>query len=189
MTVPLTSALDRALTVQFAVAWAGEAGEEPRLSWWRTDMASEFGGQDLFQRLMPASWRWAVLQAARKAAQRADKAGRQRLPVADEAYTIFFQGYELDEALEERLQDLKRTFPEPERALPGLREVLGTEWDRTAFAAWVGAQEAPETTTTPTGRLLKGAAPANLETRFNRLLGALAPLGDTYPLPYFRRNL
>lgn len=45
------SVLDGILTLQLAVAWAGEAGEEPRLRWWRTDLAGEFGGRDLFERL------------------------------------------------------------------------------------------------------------------------------------------
>jgi hypothetical protein len=47
-----------ALTVQLVVGWAGEAGENPRLGWWNTDLASEFGGEDLFRRLLPNSWRW-----------------------------------------------------------------------------------------------------------------------------------
>ena len=52
-----TSALDGALTAQLAVAWAGEKGEEPRLGWWRSDLASELGGEDLFRRLLPHTWR------------------------------------------------------------------------------------------------------------------------------------
>ena len=34
---------------QFAIAWNGEAGEERRLGWWRTDQYSEFGGEDDFR--------------------------------------------------------------------------------------------------------------------------------------------
>ena len=40
--------LDFVLTARIAAAWAGELGEEPRLGWWRTDLVSEFGGEDLF---------------------------------------------------------------------------------------------------------------------------------------------
>ncbi|GAB4568166.1 MAG: hypothetical protein Tsb0020_21310 [Haliangiales bacterium] len=42
------SEIDFALTAQIIIAWAGEGGEEPRLSWWRSDMVSEFGsdGED-----------------------------------------------------------------------------------------------------------------------------------------------
>ena len=64
------SELDAALTAQLVVAWAGEGGEEKRLGWWRCDLVSEFGGQDLFQRLLPSTWTWAVLQGAREAARR-----------------------------------------------------------------------------------------------------------------------
>ncbi len=71
-----SSELDRVLTAQLALAWAGESGEEPRLRWWRSDLASEFGGEDLFQRLLPHTWRWAVLQGAREAARRRDAEAR-----------------------------------------------------------------------------------------------------------------
>jgi hypothetical protein len=67
--------LDFALTAQLVVAWAGESGEEQRLGWWRTDLASEFGGEDLFRRLLPNSWPWATLQAVREAARRRDADG------------------------------------------------------------------------------------------------------------------
>ena len=69
--IPLSD-IDGLLTVQIAVAWAGEGGEEPRLGWWKSDLASEFGGHDLFKRLLPHTWEWAVLQAVREAARRRD---------------------------------------------------------------------------------------------------------------------
>jgi hypothetical protein len=73
LAVPASAAtLDMILTAQLAVAWAGEAGDPPRLKWWRTDLASEFGGEDLFKRLLPHTWRWAVLEGAREAARRRD---------------------------------------------------------------------------------------------------------------------
>ena len=65
-------ALDGVLTAQLVVAWAGEAGEPPRMKWWRTDLASELGGEDLFRRRLPHTWRWAVLEEAREAAGRSD---------------------------------------------------------------------------------------------------------------------
>ena len=64
-----TTDLDLALTAQIAVAWAGEGGEEPRLSWWQTDLVSEFGGEDLLRRLLPKTYPWAMLQAVREAEQ------------------------------------------------------------------------------------------------------------------------
>ena len=53
------SDLDHTLTIQLLVAWAGESGDPPRLGWWRTDMVSEYGGGDLFKRLLPNTWQWA----------------------------------------------------------------------------------------------------------------------------------
>jgi hypothetical protein len=55
LSAPTVAELDLLLTAQLAVAWAGEGhvGEEPRLGWWRSDLTSEFGGRDLFQRLLP----------------------------------------------------------------------------------------------------------------------------------------
>ena len=43
--------LDRILTAQILVGWAGEKGEEPRLGWWRTDLISEFVANGCFAML------------------------------------------------------------------------------------------------------------------------------------------
>ena len=59
------SDIDMALTSQLVVAWAGESGEDHRLGWWRCDLASEYGGEDLFRLLLPSTLRWAALQGAR----------------------------------------------------------------------------------------------------------------------------
>ena len=72
--VPL-SAIDFILTAQIAVGWAGEDGEERRLGWWRSDLAAEFGGEDLFKRLLPRTWQWALLQGVRDRRRRV--AGRR----------------------------------------------------------------------------------------------------------------
>jgi hypothetical protein len=117
--------LDHILTAQLAVAWAGEGGEEPRLGWWKTDLASEFGGEDLFARLLPATWPWAVLEGAREAARRADAAGRAQHHAPDRLLTLFHLGPELDERLSERLRDHKRSGTTPKDALPRLGALLG----------------------------------------------------------------
>jgi len=40
--------LDRILSFQVLVAWAGEGlSDPPRLSWWRTDMVDKGGGEYL----------------------------------------------------------------------------------------------------------------------------------------------
>lgn len=183
--IPL-SALDHVLTAQIAVAWAGEGGDEPRLGWWRTDLASEFGGEDLFRRLLPASWAWAVLQGAREAARRTDAAGRAAAHDPDRLVTLFRLGFELDERLDERLRDLKRAGRPPVEALPGLSVVLGRAWDASGFSQWVAAAGPTETVASPAGRRVTGDPPVQLEARVDRLVGALAPLGSAYPLPHYR---
>src|SRR5262245_65439951 len=99
--------LDGVLTAQLIVAWGGEAGEEPRLGWWRADLCSEFGGEDLFRRLLPHTWQWATLQGAREAARRLDAQARQKDHNPDRLLTLFSVGVEIDERLDERLRDLK----------------------------------------------------------------------------------
>src|SRR3954447_16703041 len=104
---PITRAdLDFVLTAQIALAWAGEAGEEPRLGWWRSDLTSEFGGEDLFRRLLPNTWRWATLQGAREAARRRDADIRSRDHDPDRILSLYRLGLEADERLDERLHEL-----------------------------------------------------------------------------------
>lgn len=192
-----TDALDRVLTAQIAVAWAGESGEEPRLGWWRTDLASEFGGEDLFRRLLPQTWRWAVLQAAREAARRHDLDLRRRSHDPDQLLTLFCLGAAVDVRLEERLVELKGGPADPADALPGLRDVPGladsdplhrTPFSPDRFAAWLASHGTAEPVSAPLGRRLPGAPPDAPDALVRRLLPALAPLGDAYPMPHFRHR-
>ena len=189
-TIATTSDLDLALTAQIAVAWAGEGGEEPRLSWWQTDLVSEFGGEDLLRRLLPKTYPWAMLQAVREAARRKDQELRAKASDPDQLVTLYRFGFELDEQIEERLQAHKRSGRSPLEALPGLVEVLGASlhepWSRPQFEKWVEAHSPVQTDAVPTGRLLKGAPPAGLDRAVQQLVAGLAPLGDGYPLPHFR---
>lgn len=182
-----TSTLDHVLTSQLAVAWAGEAGENRRLGWWRTDLVSEFGGEDLFRRLLPGTWRWAVLQGAREAARRRDAAGRAQDHDADRLISLFRLGSAIDERLDERLQDLKRSGQEPRDALPGLRELLMQQWQRGTFESWVRAHGEVDAAPVPAGRRLKGDVPNSLERATDELVAALHPLGLEYPLPHYRK--
>ena len=166
----------------------GEGGEEPRLAWWRTELASEFGGEDLFQRLLPNTWAWAVLQGAREAARRRDAAARSRDHDPDRLLSLFRLGFELDERIEERLLDLKRTGRPPAEVLPGLKDVLAEEWNADVFTEWVSAHRAVNAVTDPAGRRLRGDAPESLELLVEHLVGALAPLGGEYPLPHYRKK-
>jgi hypothetical protein len=179
--------VDGALTAQIVVAWAGESGEEKRLGWWRSDLVSEFGGEDLFRRLLPSTWRWAVLQGAREAARRTDAERRRQDHDPDRIVSLYNLGFELDERLAERFQDLKRAGQAPEDALPGLRDGIAINWNHDRFGDWARGHGEAETTTTPVGRLIKGDQPARLDHMVGRLLGALLPLDDNYPLPHFRR--
>jgi len=190
-TLRLNSELDRLLTAQIAVAWAGESGEEtPRLLWWRSDLVSEFGGYDLFRRLTPHTWRWAVLQAVREAARRRDAEIRAQAHNPDQIRSLYSLGFEIDERIEERLQDLKRSGREPLEALPGLADLLGDRpsWDRDRFADWIKAHGEADFETTPLGRRLKGAPPESLDLFVEKLVSALWPLSERYPLPHFRRS-
>ncbi len=193
--VPLSD-LDWLLTAQIAVAWAGEKGEKRRLGWWDCDLTSELGGEDLFQSLLPATWAWATLQAARAGATRRDAAMRALGPDPDAVLTLFFQGFFIDELAEERLRDLKGSGQSPLVALPGLGEVIPKRWDqepwdRERFGGWLAAFNAPETEPTPLGRRIKvpvkEPVPEGLDRRVRQLLGALNPLADNYPLPHYRR--
>ena len=186
--IPL-SALDHALTAQLIVAWAGESGEEPRLGWWRSDLVSEFGGEDLFRRLLPNTWEWAVLQGAREAARRKDVELRSQDHDPDQIISLFSFGFELDERVEERLQDLKRSGHTPREALPGLVDIVDTRWDRDRFIDWIQGHGEVDTTVTPIGRRIKASvSTGDLDTLVQRLVGAIAPVGETYPLPHARRS-
>jgi len=183
----VVSELDLALTAQIAVAWAGEAGEERRLGWWRTDLVSEFGGEDLFGRLLPHTWQWAVLQAVREAARRHDAELRRRDHAPDSIVSLYSLGFELDEHVDERLQDLKRAGAPPLEALPGLKDVLAPDWSRERISDWVSGHGTSAYRPSPIGRLLGNAVPAALPDTIRHLVAALAPLADDYPLPHYRR--
>jgi hypothetical protein len=180
------SELDQLLTAQILVAWAGEGGEDARLGWWRTDLVSEFGGEDLFRRLLPNSWMWAVLEAAREAARRRDAELRNRADDADRIVSLYHLGFAIDERLDERLRDLKRSQRSPEELLPELSPVTARGWDRGTFEDWLAQQQREGYKATPIGRRLPGAPPANLGELSGQLVGSLLPLGSDYPLPHYR---
>lgn len=181
------SVLDFLLTAQLAIAWAGEGGEEPRLRWWRTDLQSEFGGEDLFRRLLPHSWEWAVFQAMREAARRKDAELREGDHDADQIISLYCLGFEIDERVDERLTDLKRAGTAPPVALPGLKEVLSGAWNSDHFIEWLDGHGSVDFTNVPAGRRLKGKQPESLELTVSNLLAGFKPLSDTYPLPHYRK--
>lgn len=177
--------IDYVLSAQLIVAWAGEGGEENRLDWWRSQMVVEYGGEDLFRRLLPRTWRWATFQAAREAARRKDAELRSRSHDADRITSLFSLGFDIHERIEERLQDLKRASVDPVDALPILASVHRKAWAAEPVSEWFVAQASPNFEKTPNGRRIKGAIPDGLEAKARLLVAALAPVADEYPLPHF----
>jgi hypothetical protein len=110
MVAPVTTeTLDDVLTLQLLLAWAGESpiGGGSRLRWWKTDLVDAEGGGDLWKRLLPRTHLWAGLDAARRAARLVDEKARREAARADEMVTLFHFGFEVDEALDERLAQHK----------------------------------------------------------------------------------
>jgi len=180
--------LDVLLSAQVGIAWAGETGEQKRLGWWRTDLVSEFGGYDLFQRLLPNTWDWAALQGAREAARRQDAALRSRASDPDQIVSLFRLGFELDEQVDERLMEHKRSGDAPNVALPSLDGLFSESFSTANFQAWIESHGESAYSSAPIGRLLKGPPPAELTLLVRRLVAALAPLPDAYPLPHYRHQ-
>jgi hypothetical protein len=179
---------DSILSAQFIIAWAGEGGEEKRLGWWRSDMVSQYGGIDLFQRLLPNTWEWATLQAAREAARITDARIAARSQTPDQTYSIFTLGFELDELVEERLQTHKRASAVPTDVLPELKLIgeLGSAWNRSKFQEWASGAGKVDYSQAPAGRLVK--APQDSPAKLVRtLVAALLPIADEYPRPHVRR--
>lgn len=180
------SEIDFALAAQVAVAWAGERGEERRLGWWRSDMMSEFGGEDLFKRLLPHTWDWAAVQAVREAARRHDAQSRAKVHDPDSVVSLYHFGFALDERIDERLLELKRHGEHPGVALPHYGLLAGESWRRETFAGWVRSHGDSAFEAAPSGRQLKGPPPESLEAIVRRLVAALDPLPEHYPMPHFR---
>jgi hypothetical protein len=131
---PTETALDQALTAQIAVAWAGERGEEQRrLGWWRTDLVSEFGGEDLLRRLMPRTWRWATLRAVREAAPWTDEALRSPDAEGDRAVSLFRFGFKGVQRVSERKTG---SCDDALASLLGRSDVVQPSADYEPFSKW-----------------------------------------------------
>ncbi len=182
------SDLDFALTAQIVVAWAGEGqGDATRMGWWRTDLVSKYGGEDLFRELFPHTWRWATLQAVREAARRTDASLRRQEGDPDRVVSLYSFGFETDERLEERLLELKRTADDPRDALSELSDGLRDAWDRDEFSRWLSGHGESDFVAAPLGRRIKGPPPDGLRPLVMRLVAALSPLDERFPMPHFRR--
>lgn len=182
--------LDEILTLQLAVAWAGEGADqdERRLGWWKTDLVSKYGGLALFERLAPRTAVWAAYETAREAARRTDADRRSADASPDQLLSLFHLGFEIDEQLEDRLLDLKHAGAPPHEALPRLAALsdAGGEWQRDAFAKWLAPGPAPKTVQEPSGLRLVGELPATAVARARALTAALASMPERYPCPHYR---
>lgn len=181
-----TDQLDTILTLQFAVAWAGERGEDaPRLKWWNTDMVSKYGGHALLAQLTPRTAGWVALEVAREAARRADEEARSRDADPDRLISLFRFGFEIDEQLQDRIAAHKLAGRSPQKALERLPALL-EDWDAKAFAEWLEAGEAAKLVQEPVGRRLTANPPEDAAETARRLARALVPFPDAYPCPHYR---
>jgi hypothetical protein len=182
-----TADLDEILTLQLAIAWAGEQADEgaPRLGWWKTDLVSKYGGIALFDRLAPRTAVWAAYETAREAARRCDADRRSADATPDHLVSLYHLGFEIDEQLEDRLLTLKHSGQPPREALPRLAS-LPTTWAAEAFAQWLAPASAPKTVQEPSGLRVVGNAPASAVARVHVFSAILASLPARYPCPHYR---
>ncbi len=183
-----TALADEILALQLLVAWAGEARCDPRrLGWWDTDIVDKAGGGDFLRRLLPQTHAWAALEAVREAARRTDAQARRTMADPDRMRSLFFLGFEIDECVGERLAALKREGRLPSEALSFPISLDGA-FDRRLFEDRVRAiaGDVPSFSVIPGGRQLKGASPTSTTAMVRQLAGALLPLADQYPLPFFK---
>jgi hypothetical protein len=180
--------LDHILCLQLTLAWAGETpeeeGEDMRLGWWKTDLLHEDAGMALFRQLTPRTAAWAALCSAREAARRTDARIRQDASDASGFLSIFSLGFEIDEQLDERIAELRRSGQSPARALPGLfpQEL---PLNRAALSEWLG-RAAVRFEHSPSGRRLSGAPPEGQAAVIDHLASAIRTLPSPWMAPHFR---
>lgn len=181
------STLDAILALQMTVAWAGEGLCEPkRLDWWRTDLIDLAGGGYLFQGLFPKTHEWASLEAVRRVAIAQDKQMRQNMVQPDQVRTLFFWGFAVDEQLDDRLLEHKRSGKSPATVLP-LPLDLASQFTKAALEAAIRTpNQTIEFQIVPSGREIKSQIPSSLELTARNLAAALLPLTEKYPLPFYR---
>ena len=125
------------------------------------------------------------LEAARIAARKVDAEARGQAADADRLFSLFRLGFAIDEQLDDRLAELKRSGQDPAEVLPDLARTT-TAWDREAFGAGLGALGSPEAIASSVGRRLKGELPSDPAAAARALAAAMAPLEERYPAPHFR---
>lgn len=178
--------LDEILSLQLLVAWAGEAKTDPpRLSWWRTSLVGDIGGEDVFEQLMPRTWKWAVLEAARIAARIVDAEARAHGADGDQLLSLFHFGFTIDEQLDDRLAELKRSTSDPIEALPRLA-ITRAPWDADRFLTTLHELGSVAISASSIGRRIKNAMPEAPADAARMLAAAMAPPIDRYPAPHWK---
>ncbi len=179
------SILDEILVLQLTVAWAGEGYCEPkRLGWWKTDIVDSAGGGDLMQRLLPKTFAWASLEAARETAIRADAKVRSKMGTPDKMRTLFFLGFDLDEQLGERLAHHKRNGVEPKEALR-FDVDFNSVFKKDTIGDLLSGLANTKYTIVPGGRQLTGAKPKSPDQLVKNIAASLVPLTNEYPMPFY----
>ncbi len=82
--------------------------------------------------------------------------------------------------------ELKGSGRSPTEALNGLEAAIVKPWKRAGFESWAVGYDSVEFVKEPAGRRVKGDVPDSVEQLICRLIAAMAPLADDYPMPYFR---
>ena len=179
--------LDTLLSLQLAVAWAGERG---RLGWWRTSLLDPYGGLDLFETDLAFSQpAWAAWTAVREAARRVDSRARSQHRDPSQLNSLFHWGITIDEQLEDRLRELREKGDDPRQLLPVLAQALGDDeldpedWERTGFDALLADLPRSPSRQTTLGRELRGAHDKP-DPRARQLAAELLPLTPSYTLTY-----
>lgn len=186
--------LDEILTLQLGVAWAGERGvpgepETRRMGWWATCAVDEFGGEELYTRLVPQTSAWATFETARRAAWWVEEA---RLREANgQLLSLFHLSPELNELLEDRLYAHKLSGRPIEARLPALGALISQcapdeAFDEGAFRSWAAALGAVAFEDGATGRRLQSAPREALEIARQCAAALAAPTShaDTWPMPH-----
>ena len=180
-----TDILDRILSFQVLVAWAGEGlSDPPRLSWWRTDMVDKSGGGYLLEELMPRTYPWASLEAAWWAAMQADRQKRLEMAKPDAVRTLFFWGFCIDEQLADRLRSHKYSQTNPGQML-ALPLDVSSAFSSVGFEAAIRLESAPQYKVVSNGRQMVEPLPGGHDVCAARLAAALLPLTPEYPVPFY----
>lgn len=179
--------LDAVLMLQCLVGWTGEGlTDPPRLNWWSTQLLDEWGGEDLFKRLLPRTFEWALLEATRKVAIQADRRKRTSLAQPDRVCTLFFWGFGIDEKLEERLLLHKQNCSQPYDVLNFPLD-LKEEFEEKAFKEAIRSLDSEISfRIVPEGREIRGEIPESIAHAAKNLVFGLIPLTDKYPMPFYR---